>query len=66
MERDLVLGTEDGEAWVYIEWARARMREAWKEYFERMVQAECREYGENSYFKQFNRDSRRQAIDRCT
>ena len=57
MERDLVLGTEDGEAWVYIEMVRARMREAWKECFERMVQAECREYGENAHFKQFNVDS---------
>jgi hypothetical protein len=57
MERDLVLCSDDGEAWEYINKVRARMREEWKACFQRLVRAECPEYGENTYFKQFNVDS---------
>ena len=54
MERDLVLGSDEDEAWEYINKVRARMREEWKSCFNRLVRAESREYVENSYFKQFN------------
>ena len=51
MERDVVLGADDGEVWRYVERLRAWMREEWKECFKRLASAESREYGENEYFK---------------
>ena len=49
MGRDLVLGTDEGEAWRYIEGVRTHMRQVWKESFKLMVNAEAREYGAKAY-----------------
>lgn len=49
MERDIVLGVVNAEAWEYIERVRARMREKWKECFKAMVDAERRRFEDDAY-----------------
>jgi Phytanoyl-CoA dioxygenase (PhyH) len=50
MERDVVLGDDDVEAWKYVRKVRWELREKWKGCFRQMVAAEVVEFGENSYF----------------
>ena len=49
-ERDLILGSDDGEAWKYVGRVRKRVKEEWKRCFKTMVEAEASEYGEKAYF----------------
>ena len=54
MERDLVLGSDEGKAWKYVERVRSRMKEEWRACFKRMVGAEVSKYGEKAYFNTVN------------
>lgn len=53
MERDVILGRDDGEAWKMIEAGRKEMKRAWKEGFERMMRLEMEAYEEDSYFRHY-------------